>query len=60
MMRRASGRSERSVAELAGSKLLVDQLSLVMEGVYASAQALGAAGPARHARTVVEALLDVS
>jgi AcrR family transcriptional regulator len=48
------------LGQLAGSELLADQLSLVMEGVYASAQALSAAGPARHARTVVEALLEVS
>jgi len=41
-------------------ELLADQLSLVMEGTYASAQALSAAGPARHARTVAESLLDVS
>ena len=41
-------------------ELLADQLSLVMEGTYASAQALSADGPARHARTVAESLLDVS
>ena len=40
--------------------LLADQLSLVMEGTYASAQVLSADGPARHARTVAESLLDVS
>jgi hypothetical protein len=48
------------LGQLAGSELLADQLSLVMEGVYASAQALSAAGPARHARTIVDVLLDVS
>jgi len=31
-----------------------------MEGTYASAQALSAAGPARRARTLAESLLDVS
>ncbi len=41
-------------------ELLADQLSLIMEGTYASAQALSAAGPARHARTFAESLLDVS
>jgi len=41
-------------------EMLADQLSLVMEGTYASAQALSADGPARHARTVAESLLDVS
>jgi AcrR family transcriptional regulator len=47
-------------ATLAGDGLLADQLSLVMEGTYASVQALTADGPARHARTVAEVLLDVS
>jgi AcrR family transcriptional regulator len=36
---------------------LGDQLALVMEGVYASAQALGADGPARQARALTEMLL---
>jgi AcrR family transcriptional regulator len=40
--------------------LLADQLSLIMEGTYASAQALSAGGPARHARAAAESLLDVS
>jgi hypothetical protein len=44
----------------ARAELLADQLSLIMEGTYASAQALSAAGPARHARTLAESLLDVS
>jgi AcrR family transcriptional regulator len=42
------------------SELLADQLSVIMEGVYASAQALTAAGPSRHARTIVESVLGVS
>jgi hypothetical protein len=37
---------------------LADELTLVMEGVYASVQALGADGPARRARALAEALLD--
>jgi AcrR family transcriptional regulator len=37
---------------------LADQLTLVVEGVYASTQALGAAGPARQARALAEMLLD--
>jgi hypothetical protein len=41
------------------SELLADQLSVIIEGVYASAQALTAAGPSRHARTIVESLLSV-
>jgi AcrR family transcriptional regulator len=41
-------------------ELLADQLSLVMEGTYASAQALSADGPARHARATAESLLGVS
>ncbi|MFD1148297.1 TetR/AcrR family transcriptional regulator [Saccharothrix hoggarensis] len=36
---------------------LADQLALVMEGVYASVQALGIDGPARQARDLVELLL---
>lgn len=36
---------------------LADQLALVMEGVYASVQALGVGGPARRARAFAEALL---
>jgi AcrR family transcriptional regulator len=36
---------------------LADQLTLIMEGVYASVQALGSDGPARRARAFAEALL---
>jgi len=36
---------------------LADQLALLMEGVYASAQALGADGPARRARALAETLI---
>jgi len=36
---------------------LADNLSLLMEGVYASAQALGHLGPARRARTIAAVLL---
>ena len=39
---------------------LADQLAVVIEGVYASAQALGAAGPARRARGIAEALIDAA
>ena len=39
---------------------LADQLAVVMEGVYASAQALGAAGPARGARALAETLMDAA
>ena len=42
---------------VARPELVADQLSEIMEGVYASAQALTAEGPARHARTVVESVL---
>jgi AcrR family transcriptional regulator len=41
----------------AGSAVLADQLALVMEGVYASVQALGVSGPARAGRAFAEALL---
>lgn len=39
---------------------LADQLTLVMEGVYASVQALGTDGPARQARTLAEGLIDMA
>ena len=39
---------------------LADQLAVVMEGVYASAQALGAGGPARRARAMAETLMDAA
>ncbi len=41
-------------------ELLADQLSLIMAGTYASAQALSAAGPARRARILAGSLLDVN
>ncbi|TWF80092.1 TetR family transcriptional regulator [Pseudonocardia hierapolitana] len=44
-------------AGMPGSEALADQLAVLMEGVYASAQALGAEGPARSARALAEALL---
>jgi AcrR family transcriptional regulator len=40
--------------------LLADGLTLVFEGTYASAQALGAAGPARHSRETIAAMLPTS
>jgi AcrR family transcriptional regulator len=40
--------------------VLADQLALVMEGVYASTQALGVQGPARRARTFAELLITAS
>jgi AcrR family transcriptional regulator len=39
---------------------LADQLTLAMEGVYASVQALGDEGPARRARTLAQLLLNMS
>jgi AcrR family transcriptional regulator len=51
------------VAELArttplgGQAALADQLCLLMEGVYASVQALGVDGPAKGARALAETLL---
>ncbi|MCM3921165.1 TetR/AcrR family transcriptional regulator [Frankia sp. AiPs1] len=41
-----------------GSRELADRLVLIMEGVYASVAALGADGPAQHARDLVRFLLD--
>lgn len=37
--------------------LLADHLTLIMEGAYASVQALGIDGPARQARVLAEAIL---
>lgn len=37
---------------------LADQLALIMEGAYASVQALGPTGPAARARVTAEALID--
>jgi AcrR family transcriptional regulator len=42
------------------SEALADRIVLVMEGVYASVQALGVDGPARQARGLVEALLTAA
>lgn len=39
---------------------LADQLVIVMEGVYASVQALGNEGPARQARAIVTTLIDAA
>jgi AcrR family transcriptional regulator len=39
---------------------LGDRLAVVMEGVYASVQALGADGPALQARVVAEILIDAA
>jgi hypothetical protein len=36
---------------------LADGLTLVFEGTYASAQALGAGGPARRSRETIAAML---
>ncbi len=46
-----------ATGRVADSDLLGDQLMLVMDGVYGSVQALGAAGPARRARALVERLI---
>jgi AcrR family transcriptional regulator len=39
---------------------LADQLAIVVEGVYASVQALGDSGPARQARALAVTLLDAA
>jgi AcrR family transcriptional regulator len=48
------------VEELGGEDpaALADQLTLVLEGIYASVQALGAGGPARRAHAAAAALMD--
>jgi hypothetical protein len=48
------------IAEMSTSDELADQLVLIMEGVYASVQALGVDGPARQARGLVETLLTAT
>jgi AcrR family transcriptional regulator len=45
---------------LSDPEALADQLAVVMEGVYASAQALGAGGPARRGRATAETLIDAA
>jgi AcrR family transcriptional regulator len=45
---------------LSDAEALADQLAVVMEGVYASAQALGGGGPARRARAIAETLMDAA
>jgi hypothetical protein len=39
---------------------LADQLALIMEGVYASVQALGTDGPASQARALVETIVPTT
>lgn len=46
-----------STAPVDDPNALADQLALIMEGVYASVQALSIDGPAKQARTLVEAIL---
>jgi len=48
------------IGELADDDLLADQLTLIMEGVYASVAALGVDGPARRARALVDTLLTAA
>lgn len=48
------------LGELVDDDTLADQLVLIMEGVYASVQALGVDGPARQARGLVDALLTAA
>jgi AcrR family transcriptional regulator len=43
---------------VADAEALADRLALLMEGVYASVQALGSEGPAREARAFAEAILQ--
>jgi AcrR family transcriptional regulator len=50
-----------AVAEpVSDPELLADQLALLVEGVYASVQALGITGPARRARQTAQTLLDAA
>jgi AcrR family transcriptional regulator len=45
---------------IADPAALGDRLAVVVEGVYASVQALGTDGPARQARVLAEILIDVA
>lgn len=45
---------------VADREVLADQLALLMEGVYASAQALGVDGPARRAVSTAATLIDAA
>ena len=49
-----------AVEQVENPVALADQLALVMEGVYASVQALGDQGPARQARALVAMLLPAA
>jgi AcrR family transcriptional regulator len=49
-----------TVGPLQDPAALADQLALVVEGVYASVQALGDRGPAAQARTVATTLIDAA
>ncbi len=46
--------------DVADPATLADQLALVIDGVYASVQAVGVDGPARQARALVDVLLEVA
>jgi AcrR family transcriptional regulator len=48
------------LASVGDRDLLADQLALLMEGVYASVQALGVDGPARRAVPTAATLLDAA
>ena len=49
-----------TAAPVADPDALADQLRLILEGVYASVQALTAAGPAARARATAAALIDAA
>jgi len=48
------------VRDVADPAAMADQLSLVVEGLYASSQSLGSDGPARQARRLAEAILSTA
>lgn len=50
----------RDLGPVTDPDLLADQLALLMEGVYASVQALGVDGPARRAMPTAGILLDAA
>jgi AcrR family transcriptional regulator len=54
------GELTERLADVADPADLADQLTLLVEGVYASVQALGPEGPARQARALAETILNLA
>jgi len=57
---RGLARELSKIADLRDPDGLADQLALIAEGMYGSAQALGAAGPTSHGPAAAAALIDAA